>query len=56
MEMLSLVKGQIAPEVAASQTVSSMMKKTVQAMNQLKIARKQMVSEFLQLFFRGFPD
>ncbi|CAG7926657.1 unnamed protein product [Penicillium olsonii] len=45
MEMLGLVKGQIAPEVDAFQTVSSMVNKTVQAMNQLKVARKQMMNK-----------
>lgn len=39
-----MVKGQIAPGVDAFQTVVSMVNKTVQAMNQLKVARKQMVS------------
>ncbi|CAG8056093.1 unnamed protein product [Penicillium olsonii] len=45
MEMLGLVKGQIAPEVDAFQTVSSMVNKTVQAINQLKVARKQMMNK-----------
>ena len=44
LEMLSMVKEQIAPEVNGFQTVSSMVNKTVLAMNQLKIARKHMVS------------
>ncbi|QQK42424.1 hypothetical protein Pdw03_6325 [Penicillium digitatum] len=45
LEMLSMVKEQIAPEVNGFQTVSSMVNKTVLAMNQLKIARKHMVSK-----------
>ncbi|KAJ5347718.1 uncharacterized protein N7506_000971 [Penicillium brevicompactum] len=45
MEMLSMVKGQIAPGLDAFQTVSSMVNKTVQAMNQLKVARKQMMNK-----------
>ncbi|CAG8254293.1 unnamed protein product [Penicillium nalgiovense] len=44
LEMLSMVKEQIAPEVNGFQTVSSMVNKTVLAMNQLKIARKHMMS------------
>jgi hypothetical protein len=56
MEMLSLVKGQIAPEIAAFQTVSSMVNKTVQAMNQLKIARKQMVSGLFDFTLDPFTD
>ncbi|KAJ5506692.1 hypothetical protein N7453_005649 [Penicillium expansum] len=44
LEMLSMVKDQIAPEVNGFQTVSSMVNKTVLAMNQLKIARKHMMS------------
>ena len=51
MEMLGLVKGQIAPEVDAFQTVSSMVNKTVQAINQLKVARKQMVSALSEIIF-----
>ncbi|KAJ5812941.1 hypothetical protein N7447_009964 [Penicillium robsamsonii] len=45
LEILSMVKEQIAPEVNGFQTVSSMMNKTVQAMNQLKVARKHMMSK-----------
>ncbi|KAJ5497330.1 hypothetical protein N7463_009317 [Penicillium fimorum] len=45
LEMLSMVKEQIAPEVNGFQTVSSMVNKTVQAMNQLKMARKHMMSK-----------
>ncbi|KAJ5200566.1 hypothetical protein N7491_008630 [Penicillium cf. griseofulvum] len=45
LEMLSMVKEQIAPEVNGFQTVSSMVNKTVQAMNQLKVARKHMMSK-----------
>ncbi|KAJ5515803.1 hypothetical protein N7527_007363 [Penicillium freii] len=45
LEMLSMVKEQIAPEVNGFQTVSSMVNKTVLAMNQLKIARKHMMSK-----------
>ncbi|KAJ5479706.1 hypothetical protein N7530_005215 [Penicillium desertorum] len=44
LEMLSMVKEQIPPEVNGFQTVSSMVNKTVLAMNQLKIARKHMMS------------
>ncbi|KAJ5940262.1 hypothetical protein N7516_000430 [Penicillium verrucosum] len=44
LEMLSMVKEQIAPKVNGFQTVSSMVNKTVLAMNQLKIARKHMMS------------
>lgn len=51
MEMLGLVKGQLSPEVDAFQTVSSMVNKTVQAMNQLKVARKQMVSRLPETLF-----
>lgn len=50
MEMLTMAKGQIDPKVEAFQTISSMVNKTVQAMNQLKIARKQMVSELAENF------
>ncbi|KGO65549.1 hypothetical protein PITC_018670 [Penicillium italicum] len=45
LEMLSMVKEQISPEVNGFQTVSSMVNKTVLAMNQLKIARKHMMSK-----------
>ncbi|KAF7521003.1 hypothetical protein PCG10_008573 [Penicillium crustosum] len=45
LEMLSMVKEQITPEVNGFQTVSSMVNKTVLAMNQLKIARKHMMSK-----------
>ncbi|KAJ5195977.1 hypothetical protein N7449_006456 [Penicillium cf. viridicatum] len=45
LEMLSMVKEQIASEVNGFQTVSSMVNKTVLAMNQLKIARKHMMSK-----------
>lgn len=51
LEMLSMVKEQIAPEVNGFQTVSSMVNKTVLAMNQLKIARKHMVSSSLNFLF-----
>ncbi|CAG8903565.1 unnamed protein product [Penicillium egyptiacum] len=44
LEMLSMVKAHIAPETNGFQTVSSMVNKTVLAMNQLKIARKHMMS------------
>ncbi|CAI7632697.1 unnamed protein product [Penicillium glandicola] len=47
LEMLSMVKEQIAPEVNGFQAVSSMVNKTVQAMNQLKVARKHMMSTAL---------
>lgn len=53
LEMLSMVKDQIAPEVNGFQTVSSMVNKTVLAMNQLKIARKHMVSSLLKFLFIG---
>jgi hypothetical protein len=56
MEMLSLVQGQIAPEIAAFQTVSSMVNKTVQAMTQLKIARKQIVRHPLEFFLSSTTD
>ncbi|KXG52684.1 uncharacterized protein PGRI_079400 [Penicillium griseofulvum] len=46
LKMLNLVKEQVAPEV--TQTVSSMMNKTVQAMNQLKVARKLTMSSMFQ--------
>ncbi|KAJ5356804.1 hypothetical protein N7517_011413 [Penicillium concentricum] len=45
LEMLSMVKEQIAPEANGFQTVSSMVNKTVLAMNQLKMARKHMMSK-----------
>ncbi|KAJ5800285.1 uncharacterized protein N7518_002353 [Penicillium psychrosexuale] len=45
LDMLSMVKDQIAPEVNGFQTVSSMVNKTVLAMNQLKIARKHIMSK-----------
>jgi len=48
MEMLSLMKGQAEPDTAALQTISSMVHKTAQAINQLKIARKQMVGGMLE--------
>ncbi|OQE44571.1 hypothetical protein PENCOP_c002G01501 [Penicillium coprophilum] len=44
LEMLSMVKEQVASEVNGFQAVSSMVNKTVQAMNQLKVARKHMMS------------
>jgi hypothetical protein len=51
LEMLSMVKEQIPPEVNGFQTVSSMVNKTVLAMNQLKIARKHMVSSLVNSIF-----
>ncbi|KAJ5952755.1 uncharacterized protein N7479_011168 [Penicillium vulpinum] len=45
LEMLSMVKEQIAPDLNGLQTVSSMVNKTVLAMNQLKVARKHMMSK-----------
>lgn len=53
MEMLSMVRGQIAPGLDAFQTVSSMVNKTVQAMNQLKVARKQMVSSPIEILVQA---
>jgi hypothetical protein len=52
--MLNLVKEQVAPEVI--QTVSSMVNKTVQAMNQLKVARKLTVSILFNLLFLHITD
>ncbi|KAJ5178410.1 uncharacterized protein N7500_001109 [Penicillium coprophilum] len=48
LEMLSMVKEQVASEVNGFQAVSSMVNKTVQAMNQLKVARKHMMSSKFQ--------
>lgn len=45
LEMLDAVKSQIAPNGEAFRTVSSMVTKTMQAINQSKVARKQMVGE-----------
>lgn len=42
--MLGTVKGHIAPDGEAFRTVSTMVNKTVQAMNQFKVVRKHMVS------------
>jgi hypothetical protein len=44
--MLTQVKAHTATEGEAFQAVTSMVNKTVQAMNQLKLARKNMVSLF----------
>jgi hypothetical protein len=58
-ELLSMVKGQITPEADGFRAVSSMVNKTVQAMNQLKVARKQMVSGryvLTSLFVRPITD
>lgn len=43
LEMLESVKGQVAPDGEALRTISSMVAKTIQAMNQSKVARKQTV-------------
>lgn len=56
LDMLSMVKDQIAPEVNGFQTVSSMVNKTVLAMNQLKIARKHIVSSARFSFFDPITD
>ncbi|CEJ58209.1 hypothetical protein PMG11_06875 [Penicillium brasilianum] len=44
LEMLDSVKSQIAPDGEAFRTLSSMVTKTIQAMNQSKVARKQMLN------------
>ncbi|KAJ5371196.1 uncharacterized protein N7496_007288 [Penicillium cataractarum] len=44
LEMLDSVKSQIAPDGEAFRTVSSMVTKTMQAINQSKVARKQMLN------------
>lgn len=49
LEMLESVKGQVAPDGEALRTISSMVAKTTQAINQSKVARKQAVCGF-------FPD
>ena len=56
LDMLSMVKDHIAPEVNGFQTVSSMVNKTVLAMNQLKIARKHIVSSARFSFFDPITD
>ncbi|KAJ5558442.1 hypothetical protein N7535_008653 [Penicillium sp. DV-2018c] len=43
-ELLNMVKGQITPEPDALRAVSSMVNKTIQAMNQLKVVRKHMMN------------
>jgi hypothetical protein len=48
LEMLDSVKSQIAPDGEAFRTLSSMVTKTIQAVNQSKVARKQMVCEASQ--------
>ncbi|KAJ5782511.1 hypothetical protein N7457_004285 [Penicillium paradoxum] len=45
LEMLSMVKGQVASQADGFQAVTSMVNKTVQAMNQLKVARKHMMNK-----------
>jgi hypothetical protein len=56
LEMLDAVKSQIAPNGEAFRTVSSMATKTMQAINQSKVARKQMVCESGQNFDLGISD
>jgi hypothetical protein len=51
LEMLDAVKSQIAPNGEAFRTVSSMVTKTMQAINQSKVARKQMVGELVRVLF-----
>lgn len=43
LDLLGSVKGHVAPDGEAFRTVSSMVNKTIQAMNQFKIVRKHMV-------------
>lgn len=43
LEMLDSVKAQLPPDGEGSRTVASMVSKTIQSMNQFKIARKHMV-------------
>lgn len=51
LELLRSVKTHVAPDDEALRSVSTMVGKTVQAMDQCKLLRKQMVSFMLPLFF-----
>lgn len=43
LEMLDSVKSHVSPDGEAFRAVSSMVNKTIQAMNQFKVVRKHMV-------------
>lgn len=47
LELLDSVKGHMAGDGNAFRTVSSMVQKTVQAMNQLNLVRKKMVGYYV---------
>lgn len=53
LEMLDSVKDHVAPDGEAFRTVSSMVNKTVQAMNQFRLVRKHMVCGYLSFFFEA---
>jgi hypothetical protein len=51
LELLDSVKEQMTGDDNAFRAVSSMVQKTVQAMNQLKLVRKKMVGDYVLLVY-----